>query len=116
MFAKTPDPPYWAVIFTSHQRDDEGYARVSDRMAELARQQPGYLGIESVRGDDGIGITVSYWRDLDSIRAWKANAEHRLAQERGRADWYSRYVTRVSKVEYHYDFERGRDPFVNFPR
>ena len=71
-------------------------------MNELAREQPGFLGIESARGDDGLGITVSYWRDLESIRAWKANAEHRIAQERGKREWYSQYVARVCKVEYDY--------------
>ena len=102
MLAKTPAPPYYAVIFTSHQKNDDGYAGTSDRMAELAQQQPGYLGLESVRGEDGIGITVSYWRDLESIRNWKAHAEHRLAQARGKAQWYSAYTTRVCRVEYDY--------------
>ena len=80
MFARTPKPPYYAVIFTSHQAHDEGYAETSARMEELGREQPGFLGIESVRGDDGLGITVSYWSDLESIRAWKAQSEHREAQ------------------------------------
>ena len=103
---KTPKPPYYAVIFTSHRAGDEGYAETSARMEELAREQPGFLGIESVRGDDGVGITVSYWSDLESIRAWKANAEHRVAQQRGQREWYSDYVTRVCRVEY--DYERVR--------
>jgi heme-degrading monooxygenase HmoA len=102
MFAKTPKPPYYAVIFTSTRAGDEGYAETSERMNELASEQPGFLGIESVRGDDGLGITVSYWTDLESIRAWKANAEHRIAQQRGKREWYSDYVTRVCRVEYDY--------------
>jgi len=105
MFASTPKPPYYAVIFTSIRSGDSGYAETSERMNELARQQPGFLGIESVRGDDGAGITVSYWTDLESIRAWKANAEHRIAQQRGKREWYADYVTRVCRVEY--DYERG---------
>jgi heme-degrading monooxygenase HmoA len=108
MFASTPKPPYYAVIFTSHRAGDTGYAETSARMNELAREQPGFLGIESARGDDGIGITVSYWRDLESIRAWKANAEHRIAQERGKREWYSHYVTRVCKVEYDYALSDSR--------
>ena len=107
MFARTPEPPYWAVIFTSHKTGDEGYAQTSARMEELARQQPGFLGVESARGEDGIGITVSYWKDPESIRAWKANAEHRLAQANGRKEWYGGYFTRVAKVDYDYDFARG---------
>jgi len=108
MFAKTPKLPYYAVIFTSHQANDAGYAETSARMEELAQQQPGFLGIESVRGDDGVGITVSYWRDLESIRAWKAHAEHLQAQRRGQREWYSDYVTRVCKVEYDYTLSDSR--------
>jgi len=108
MFASTPKPPYYAVIFTSLKASDEGYAETSARMNELARQQPGFLGIESARGDDGVGITVSYWTDLESIRAWKANAEHLGAQRRGKREWYSRYITRVCKVEYDYELTDSR--------
>jgi len=105
MLAKTPPPPYYAVIFTSHKKDDEGYEETAERMAELSVTQPGFLGIESIRGVDGLGITVSYWRDLESIRNWKANEEHLVAQATGRKRFYSKYVTRVAKVEYDYDFE-----------
>jgi heme-degrading monooxygenase HmoA len=97
---------YYAVIFTSRKATDEGYAETSERMNELARQQPGFLGIESARGADGLGITVSYWADLAAIRAWKANAEHRLAQARGKSDFYSRYKVRVCEVAYEYDFAK----------
>jgi heme-degrading monooxygenase HmoA len=103
--ANTPRPPYWAVIFTSHIRAEQGYAETSDRMLELGTSMPGFLGIESARGEDGVGITVSYWKDLESIRAWKAVGEHLEAQRRGRADWYSKYVTRIAHVERDYSFE-----------
>ena len=102
MFASTPEPPYYAVIFTSQKVNDDGYAEMSARMMELAQQQPGFLGIESARGTDGVGITVSYWRDLESIANWKAHAEHRVAQQRGRAAWYGGYTTRIAKVEREY--------------
>jgi heme-degrading monooxygenase HmoA len=98
--ADTPEPPYYAVIFTSLRTEgDLGYAETARRMVELARQQPGFLGVESAR--DGLGITVSYWQSLEAIRAWKAHAEHRLAQERGR-DWYASFRVRVAKVEREY--------------
>jgi heme-degrading monooxygenase HmoA len=103
-FAPLPTPPYYAVIF-SNQRGDadpEGYEKTAQRMVELAAQQPGFLGAESSRDAQGFGITVSYWRDEDSIRAWKANAEHRIAQETGQAQWYEHYITRVAKVERSY--------------
>jgi heme-degrading monooxygenase HmoA len=99
--AKTPAPPYYAVIFTSLRTPgDAGYVAMSERMAELAAQQPGYLGVESARED--VGITVSYWADLDSIRAWKAHAEHLHAQALGHQQWYSAFTTRIAKVEREY--------------
>jgi heme-degrading monooxygenase HmoA len=101
--AKTPLPPYYAVIFTSQRTDgDRGYDHMADRMVTLASQMPGFLGVESVRGADGLGITVSYWESEDSIREWKAHSEHRVAQEAGKKVWYAEYVIRVAKVERAY--------------
>ena len=102
--ANTPEPPYYAVIFTSLRTDgDNGYGAMAERMDALAAQQPGYLGVESAR--EGLGITVSYWRDLASIRAWKANAEHLVAQQTGRSSWYTDYKTRICKVERDYGLD-----------
>lgn len=106
--ARTPPPPYYAVTFTSLRTPDEaGYDEMSERMVALAAQQPGYLGLESTRGPNGLGLTVSYWRGLDDIHAWKAVDEHRRAQQLGRARWYRAYKTRVSRIEYDYGFERA---------
>jgi heme-degrading monooxygenase HmoA len=103
--AATPEPPYYAVIFTSQRTDgDLGYHEMAVRMAELAAQQPGYLGIETVRGEDGIGITVSYWSSLESIKNWKAVGEHRGAQTEGRRVWYQEFRVRICKVEREYGF------------
>ena len=104
MIAATPPAPYYAVIFTSLRTAiDEGYGAMAERMVELAAQQPGFLGVESAR--EGLGITVSYWRDLASIKSWKANTEHLVAQQTGRSDWYSQYKTRIAKVERDYGFD-----------
>ncbi|TCK08673.1 antibiotic biosynthesis monooxygenase family protein [Marinobacterium mangrovicola] len=101
--AKTPAPPYYAVIFTSYRTEgDNGYDEMASRMVQLASAQPGFLGVESAR--EGMGITVSYWTDLDSIKAWKRNAEHQEAQRNGRAEWYSSFRVRISKVEREYGF------------
>ncbi|ACZ29320.1 conserved hypothetical protein [Xylanimonas cellulosilytica DSM 15894] len=95
--ARTPEPPYTAVIFTSLRTPgDQGYARMSERMVELAAQQPGFLGIESAR--EGLGITVSYWSDDDAAAAWKQVHEHVVAQERGRSTWYEDYEVRIATV------------------
>ncbi|MDF3932358.1 antibiotic biosynthesis monooxygenase family protein [Pseudomonas citronellolis] len=107
MIASTPQPRYFAVIFTSlRTTQDSGYGETAERMLELAREQPGYLGVESARGEDGLGITVSYWQDEASIRHWRENAEHQLAREGGRRDWYARFAVRVARVERAYGFER----------
>lgn len=102
MIARTPEPPYYAVIFTSLLSDDtEGYGAMAERMVALAGEQPGFLGVESARED--VGITVSYWSDLESIRNWKAQAEHREAQRTGGSRWYQAYQVRIAKVERDYD-------------
>jgi len=98
--AATPKPPYYAVIFTSHIKDSENYGDTAARMVELAAQQPGFLGIETAHND--LGITVSYWSDLESIKAWKANTEHREAQRLGREKWYADFSVRIAKVERDY--------------
>lgn len=102
--AATPKPPYYAVVFTSLRTEniegDDGYEAASDEMLALAAKQSGFLGVESAREE--LGITVSYWRDLASIRAWKSNVSHQLVQKKGREEWYSDYKIRVSKVEYDY--------------
>ncbi len=107
MIAKTPHPPYYAVIFTSvRTQDDESYQAMSEKMVELAGRQPGFLGWESARNK--IGITVSYWESEEAIKAWKANIDHLEAQKLGRKKWYEMYKTRVAKVERDYGFE-GKD-------
>ena len=107
-FARTPAPPYYAVIFSSRRTPgDSGYAAMAERMVELAARQPGFLGVESVRGEDGFGITVSYWRDEQAIAAWKAEVEHVAAQRLGMRNWYAHYEVRVAKVERAYGKQQG---------
>ena len=102
-FARTPAPPYYAVIFANQRTPgDDGYGATADRMVELAAGQPGFLGVESSRGADGFGITVSYWRDEAAILGWRKHAEHTLARERGRNEWYQHFELRVAKVERAY--------------
>ena len=107
MIAKTPSPPYYAVIFTSLRTEvDQGYGTMSDKMDELAKTQPGFLGIESVRDalGEGLGITVSYWQSLEAIKEWKNNSQHLVAQKLGKKQWYKSFKTRICKVERDYEF------------
>jgi heme-degrading monooxygenase HmoA len=103
--AETPDPPYYAVVFTSvRTATDDGYADTAAKMVTLASEQPGFLGVESVREQGGLGITVSYWKDKESIRSWKNHAVHQQAQKFGRDKWYRSYRIRVAKVTKEYGF------------
>ncbi|WP_027409840.1 antibiotic biosynthesis monooxygenase family protein [Anoxybacteroides tepidamans] len=105
--ARTPNPPYYAVIFTSERTEgDNGYGEMAKEMVQLASEQPGFLGAESVRDQNGVGITVSYWDSLEAIKNWKEHARHQLAQEKGKKEWYKRFSTRICKVEHDYFFER----------
>lgn len=97
--AKTPEPPYYAVIFSSQRTNgDKGYKKMAEKMVELASQQKGFLGVESAR-DEGLGITVSYWDSLDAIKNWKEHSAHQIAQDRGKKEWYKSFSLRVCKVE-----------------
>ncbi len=105
MIAKTPQPPYYAVIFSTVRTDiDKEYEETAFRMEELAKEQEGYLGIETARNE--LGITVSYWKSLDSIAKWKNNMEHTMARNKGRMLWYEKYRLRICKVERDYGFEK----------
>jgi heme-degrading monooxygenase HmoA len=105
MISKTPEPPYYAVIFTSIRTDgDHGYAAVSEQMMHLAAKQEGYLGVEHARNE--LGITVSYWQDLESIKKWKNHVDHTIARNRGRSEWYKNFKVRIAKVERDYGYDR----------
>jgi heme-degrading monooxygenase HmoA len=105
--ACTPDPPYYAVIFTSCRTGgDHGYGAMARKMEKMGANRAGFLGIESVRGADGTGITVSYWRDKSAILAWKRDTEHEKAQHGGRETWYAAYEVRIARVERAYGFRR----------
>jgi len=101
-----PQPPYYAVVFASTRTSIDGaaYERAAEAMADLASRQPGYLGMDSARGADGLGITVSYWRDEKSIAAWRDHVEHAAARHRGRESWYSCFALHVARVERSYGF------------
>jgi heme-degrading monooxygenase HmoA len=107
-FARLPQPPYYAVIFSSRRRGGEGdgYAEAAARMEELVRDQPGFLGAESTRDDEGFGITVAYFEDECSIRGWREHVEHAQTRQRGRDEWYRHFEVRVAKVERAYGWDR----------
>ncbi len=100
----TPETPYYAVVFTSIRTslEEEPYAEMAVEMMELARKQPGFMGVDHARED--IGITVSYWDSMKSIADWKSHARHKLAQEKGRERWYESYTIRICRVEREYSF------------
>jgi heme-degrading monooxygenase HmoA len=94
---------YYAVIFTSTRTEiEEGYAEMAEKMEQLAKQQPGFIGVESARNE--IGITVSYWESSEAIKNWKMNLDHLHAQQKGRSTWYKNYKVRIAKIEREYEF------------
>jgi heme-degrading monooxygenase HmoA len=105
-----PQPPYYAVIFTSLRtaEDEAGYEKMAARMLEQAAEQPGFLGIESARGHDGVGLTVSYWASREVIRSWREHVEHRVAQQWGKEKWYEWFRLRICRVEAEWDFQRDK--------
>ncbi|MFD0990399.1 antibiotic biosynthesis monooxygenase family protein [Mariniflexile jejuense] len=97
--------PYYAVIFTSTQNENvEGYSDMAEKMETLAKQQKGYLGMDSARNT--VGITISYWESLEAIKTWKQQTDHLVAQQKGRQDWYSWYKVKICKVEREYEFNK----------
>ncbi|SFI62776.1 antibiotic biosynthesis monooxygenase family protein [Thermoflavimicrobium dichotomicum] len=103
-FASTPKPPYYAVIFTSKKPETHSeYDQMSNQLLELVKDQPGFLGVESARSANGLGITVSYWESLDAIKQWKQHTFHQIAQQKGKEKWYQGYQVRVAKVEKDYN-------------
>ena len=102
-FAQTPEPPYYAVIFASlRSLGDEGYSEMAEKTVNLAHISPGFLGVDSARGADGFGITVSYWRTEEDALRWKENSEHKMAQLLGKQTWYQDYSLRVAEVKRSY--------------
>lgn len=98
--SKTPPVPYYLVVFTSERTEgDNGYEKMGEMMVELSSKQPGFLGMESVRDINGYGITVSYWDSLDAIKEWKEHSLHKVAQGKGKSEWYKSYGLRVCRVE-----------------
>jgi heme-degrading monooxygenase HmoA len=107
--ARTPQPPYYCVIFTSHRKSgiEDDYGDASARMLELASGMPGFLGIESARNPEGLGITVSYWESEEAIKNWRTHAEHLVVQRKGRENFYEWYESRVGKIERAVSFKAG---------
>ncbi len=108
-FAKTPEPPYYAVLFTAQRSEgDHGYGAMAEKMHQMALAAPGCLGAESAYDAGGFGFTLSYWKDEDAIQTWKADADHLGAQRLGKARWYEHYTIRVARVERAYSGPEGR--------
>jgi len=94
-----PAPPYYAVIAPAELREDiRGYPELAAKLVELAKEQPGFLGIET-GAQRGFAVAVSYWTSLEAIDGWRRNARHLIAKEKGMSAWFEKYVTRIAKVE-----------------
>lgn len=102
------EPPYYVAVFTTVRTEDQSdFSETNARLEDLVKNLPGYLGMDHAQTPGGLGITVSYFRDADALTQWRTNAEHRAAQQRGRADWYQSYTLHVAKVERSHGFTRA---------
>jgi len=103
MFAKTPKPPYFTVVFTSQRtKIEEGYTEMNDSLWEDAQKLDGFLGSESLRNEEGFGVTVLYFKDMETIQLWSKYQKHLRAKEMGKQKWYEGYRVRIGKVEREY--------------
>ena len=106
-FELVGEAPYHATIFTTRMTSDlDGYDEMADHMAELVSARKGFLGMQSARGDDGLGITVCYWQTEEDITAWRTDLEHQKAQDGGRDRWYAQYTVEVARVDRTIEFRR----------
>ncbi|EEM06023.1 MULTISPECIES: antibiotic biosynthesis monooxygenase family protein [Bacillus] len=104
---KQSNEPYYAVIFTSQlSQDTTDYGDVAEEMEKLAKGQPGFINVDSVRDASGLGITISYWESLEAIKQWRENAVHTIARQRGREQWYESFHMKICVVEREYNFKR----------
>ncbi|PKH26663.1 antibiotic biosynthesis monooxygenase [Enterobacterales bacterium CwR94] len=106
-FAKTPAPPYYAVMFTiqTSGKETDALAKADARMMELASSTPGYLGAEGLEDEKGFIILMSYWKDLDAIRAFRNNEEHKIIQQLGKETWFQKHTIRIAQVIREYGDE-----------
>ena len=103
MIVKTPKPPYYTVVFTSVRTNiDEGYTEMNDSLWEDAQKLDGFIGSESLRNEDGFGVTVLYFKDMETIHEWSKYQKHLRAKEMGKQKWYADYRVRIAKVEHEY--------------
>lgn len=104
MIALTPEPPYYAVIFSSYLKNNlYDYEETFEKLMQIAGEIDGFIGMESVRND--FGISISYWKDKSSIEEWKENFEHIIAKKRGKQEWYKNYSLKIARVEYEKNFK-----------
>ncbi|GAB5465198.1 MAG: antibiotic biosynthesis monooxygenase [Candidatus Kapaibacteriales bacterium] len=108
MIANTPEPPYYAVVFTAKlnsliSESENDYTSTLNQLRSEVENLPGFLGMESTGKEDE--ITVSYWKDIDDIRNWQTNKEHFIAKKKGIREWYDSYKVRICKVEKSYGID-----------
>lgn len=107
MFAETPKPPYYTVVFTSIRTEvEEGYTELNDSLWKDAQKLDGFIGAESQRGEDRFGITVLYFKDMETIHQWSKYQKHIRAKEMGKEKWYEGWRVRIGKIEREYGWDR----------
>jgi heme-degrading monooxygenase HmoA len=95
------------VLFRSKLVDEPvGYDEMAEEMEALARTMPGFIDVKSYRAEDGERLTVVRWENEETMRQWRENERHRVAQRAGRERWYAYYKIEVAEVTRAREFER----------
>ncbi len=104
---KYPKEDYFAVIFISEKSNDlTGYEEMDELTINLAQQQPGFIGYESVTNNQNKGIFISYWESMDAIENWRKNSIHLAAKNQAKK-WYKSYISQICKVQKNHEFENS---------
>ena len=94
----------------------EGHAAYLDHAARLRptlEKMDGFISVERFQSlsCDGKLVSLSFWRDEDSVRRWREHPEHRNAQTAGRQGVFHDYRLRVAEVVRDYGLrEREQAP------
>jgi len=88
--------------------EPDGYAEMAEEMETLARSMPGFIDVKAYKAEDGERLTVVWWEDETTLRAWRTHARHLVAQQTGRERWYEYYDMNVATIVRRKRFDRER--------
>ena len=88
------------ILFRSKLTDAaaDGYSDMATEMLTRAKQMPGFIDFKSFKSDDGERLSVIRWKDEETLKAWRDEPRHLVAQNAGRSKWYEYYKIEIAQV------------------